>query len=75
MARSFANQAFTITIDNPCLSKNEKPPTWCPVEKYLPEVLPDWMNQLSDQEVTIGGDNLLTYLGDPINAYGDSVSV
>ena len=71
-----SSKSFTIKVENPCLSNAEgRLPSWCPVEEFLPEVLPDWMKQIDDQEITIGGSNLQTYLGDPINAYGDAVTV
>ena len=37
--------------------------------------MPDWMSDLEDQEVTIGGEDLVYSLGKPVNVYNQTMVV
>ena len=55
------DSAFFVDIKNPCILETK--PSWCPIEYKDPGIevffMPAWMEMLTNQEVTIGGANLL----------------
>ena len=54
-------------------------PSWCPVKYEDPGIetvfMPPWMEKLTDQELTIGGANLLYNMGEPLNVYKKPMNV
>ena len=54
-------------------------PSWCPIIYEDPGIetvfMPPWMEKLTDQEVTIGGANLLYNMGEAVNIYNKPMNV
>ena len=65
-----------MTIDDPCLVTVQRP-NWCPdiIYDVEPGFVPDWIQDLVNQEVTIGGENIVYNLGVPVNVYGQTMDV
>lgn len=68
--------AFVVHVEDPCAVSFNRP-NWCPkiITEVNPEFLPEWLENLTDQEVTLGGANLEYVMGEPINVFNQTMDV